>query len=96
MEPASLFLRLGRCELVGRSQAAAELNGIAQRLAQTYPETEKDSGFRLEAAGSLPPDMKAGLIGFFSALSGVAFLVLCIACMNVVNLLLAVAFARQQ
>jgi predicted permease len=81
---------------VTSTQAAAELNGIAQRLAQTYPETEKDSGFRLEAAGSLPPDEKAGLIGFLSALSGVAFLVLCIACVNVVNLLLAQAFARQQ
>ncbi len=90
-------------EVVGRlapginsTQAAAELNGIAQRLAQTYPETEKDSGFRLEAAGSLPPDEKAGLIGFLSALSAVAFLVLCIACVNVVNLLLAQAFARQR
>jgi predicted permease len=90
-------------EVVGRlapgvtsTQAAAELNRIAQRLAQTYPETEKDSGFRLEAAGSLPPDEKAGLIGFLSALSAVAFLVLCIACVNVVNLLLAQAFARQQ
>jgi predicted permease len=81
---------------VTSTQAAAELNGIAQRLAQTYPETEKDSGFHLEAAGSLPPDEKAGLIGFLSALSGVAFLVLCIACVNVVNLLLAQAFARQQ
>ena len=81
---------------VTSTQAAAELNGIAQRLAQTYPETEKDSGFRLEAAGSLPPDEKAGLIGFLSALSCVAFLVLCIACVNVVNLLLAQAFARQQ
>jgi predicted permease len=81
---------------VTSTQANAELNGIAQRLAQTYPETEKDSGFRLGAAGSLPPDMEAGLIGFLSALSVVAFLVLCIACVNVMNLLLAQAFARQQ
>jgi predicted permease len=81
---------------VPRSQATAELNGIAQRLAQSYPSTEKDSGFRLEAAGSLPPDEKAGLIGFLSSLSVVAFLVLCIACVNVVNLLLAQGVARQQ
>jgi predicted permease len=81
---------------VTSTQAAVELNGIAQRLARSYPATEKDSGFRLEAAGSLPPDEKAGLIGFLSALSGVAFLVLCIACANVMNLLLAQAFARQQ
>jgi predicted permease len=77
-------------------QAAAELNGIAQRLAQSYPATEKDLGFQLQAAGSLPPDEKAGLAGFLSALSVVAFLVLCIGCANVVNLLMAQAFARQR
>jgi predicted permease len=81
---------------VSREQAAVELNGIGQRLAQSYPEAEKDRGFRLESAGSLPPDQKAGLIGFFTALSIVAFLVLCIACANVINLLLAQAFARQR
>jgi predicted permease len=78
------------------TQATAELNGIIQRLAQSFPETEKDRGFRLERAGSLTPDEKVGLIGFFSALSVVAFLVLCIACVNVVNLLMAQAFARQR
>jgi len=81
---------------VSMEQAAVELNGIGQRLAQSYPEAEKDRGFRLESAGSLPPDQKAGLIGFFTALSIVAFLVLCIACANVINLLLAQAFARQR
>jgi predicted permease len=78
------------------AQATAELNGIAQRLAQSFPTTEKDRGFHLERAGSLPPDEKAGLIGFLSALSVVAFLVLCIACVNVVNLLMAQALARQR
>jgi predicted permease len=77
-------------------QASAELNGISRRLAKSYPETEKDHGFQLEPVGSLPPDEKAGLIGFLSALSVVALLVLCIACVNVVNLLLAQAFARQR
>jgi predicted permease len=78
------------------AQATTELNGIVQRLAQSFPATEKDRGFHLERAGSLPPDEKAGLIGFLSALSVVAFLVLCIACVNVVNLLMAQAFARQR
>ena len=49
---------------VTKAQAAAELDGIGQRLAQSYPEAEKDRAFRLEPAGSLPPDEKAGLIGF--------------------------------
>ena len=81
---------------VTSTQATAELNGIVQRLAQSFPATEKDRGFRLERAGSLPPDEKAGLIGFLSALSVVAFLVLCIACVNVVNLLMAQGFAGQR
>jgi predicted permease len=81
---------------VTKEQASVELNGIGQRLAQSYPEAEKDRGFRLEPAGSLPPEEKAGLIGFLTALSVVAFLVLCIACANVINLLLAQAFARQR
>jgi predicted permease len=79
-----------------RAQATAELNEIVRRLAQSFPATEKDRGFRLEPAGSLPPDQKAGLIGFLSALSVVAFLVLCIACVNVVNLLMAQAIGRQR
>jgi predicted permease len=78
------------------NEATAELNGIVQRLAQSFPATEKDRGLQLVRAGSLPPDEKAGLIGFLSALSVVAFLVLCIACVNVVNLLMAQAFARQR
>lgn len=81
---------------VGSVQATAELNAIGQRLAQSYPEAEKDRGFQLGSAGSLPPDQKAGLTGFLVALSVVAFLVLCIACANVTNLLLAQAFSRQR
>ena len=81
---------------VASVQAAAELNAIGQRLAQSYPETEKDRGFQLGGAGSLPPDQKAGLIGLLVALSVVALLVLCIACANVANLLLAQAFSRQR
>jgi len=78
------------------AQAATELNGIARRLAESYPATDKDRGFQLEPAGSLPPDEKAGLTGFLVALSVVALLVLCIACANVVNLLLAQAYTRQR
>jgi predicted permease len=81
---------------VASVQAAAELNAIGQRLAQSYPETEKDRGFQLGGAGSLPPDQKAGLIGLLVALFVVALLVLCIACANVANLLLAQAFSRQR
>ena len=81
---------------VTRSQAAAELNGLAQRFAKTYPEAHNGLGFRLEQAGALPPDQKQAITAFLSALSVVVFLVLCIACANIVNLLLAKASSRQR
>jgi predicted permease len=90
-------------ELAGRlkpgvtsGQAEAELNGLAQHLAKTYPETPKDLGFRLEQAGTLPPDQKQAVAAFLFALSIVVFLVLCIACANIVNLLLTQAYSRHR
>ncbi len=81
---------------ITRSQAAAELNGLAQRFAMTYPEAHNGLGFRLEQAGALPPDQKQAITAFLTALSVVVFLVLCIACANIVNLLLAKASSRQR
>jgi len=81
---------------VTREQAAAELNVIAQRLSQAHPDTEKDGGFQFEQAGSLSPREKDGVLLFLAALSVVVLLVLCIACANVTNLLLAQASARHK
>jgi predicted permease len=81
---------------VTRSQATAELNGLSQRLAKTYPEAHSGLGFRLEESGALPPDQKQAITAFLTALSVVVFLVLCIACANIVNLLLAKASSRQR
>ncbi|MGC1619751.1 MAG: ABC transporter permease [Candidatus Acidiferrum sp.] len=79
-----------------REQAAAELNVIAQRLSQAHPDTEKDGGFQFEQAGSLSPREKEGVLLFLAALTIVVLLVLCIACANVTNLLLAQASARHK
>jgi len=81
---------------VTREQAAAELDVLAQSLAKAYPETEKDGGFRFEPAGSLPPRYKSAVSLFLAALTVVVLLVLCIACANVANLLLAQGAARQR
>jgi putative ABC transport system permease protein len=79
-----------------RSQAAAELATLAQRLAKTYPDTDNGNGFRFEQAGSLPPRDGATIRLFLAGLSVVVLLVLGIACANVVNLLLAQAATRQR
>jgi predicted permease len=78
------------------SQAAAELATLAQRLAKTYPDTDKGRGFRMDQAGSLPPRDKATVLLFIAALSVVVLLVLGIACANVANLLLAQSASRQR
>jgi predicted permease len=81
---------------VTRDQAAAELSTLAQRLAIAYPATDKGNNFRFEQAGSLPPRDKSSVLLFFAALSVVVLLVLCIACANVANLLLAQTVGRQR
>jgi putative ABC transport system permease protein len=81
---------------VSRSQAAAELGTLAERLAIAYPATDKGNNFRFEQAGSLPPRDKSSILLFLAALSVVVLLVLGIACANVANLLLAQTIGRQR
>jgi predicted permease len=81
---------------VTRAQAAAELQVLAQRFAQAHAESEKDGGFRFETAGTLSPRDREAVMIFLGALTVVVLLVLCIACANVANLLLAQASGRQR
>lgn len=81
---------------VTQAQAAAELATLAQRLAKTYPGTDKGRGFFMDQAGSLPPRDKSAILLFIAALSVVVLLVLGIACANVANLLLSQSASRQR
>ena len=81
---------------VTRTQAAAELKTLADRLARAYPATDKGSGFVFEQAGSLPPRERGTALIFLAALSIVVLLVLSIAGANVANLLFAQAAGRQR
>jgi predicted permease len=81
---------------VTREQAELELSGVAKRLEERYPETDKGRGIRLfplaetpfNGAGVLFPTLRIALV--------VAFLVLLIACANVSNLLLVRSLARRR
>jgi predicted permease len=76
--------------------AAAELDGIGKRIAAAYPATHKDRTFHSERAGQINPGMRKMVFVLFMLLLGVSAMVLCTACANVANLLLARAAARQK
>ncbi|HXA50381.1 MAG TPA: FtsX-like permease family protein, partial [Candidatus Acidoferrum sp.] len=66
------------------------------RIAAAYPASHEDRGFHVERAGQVNPGMRKMVVVFFLLLLGVAAMVLCTACANVANLLLARAAARQK
>jgi putative ABC transport system permease protein len=67
-------------------QAAVELEAIASRLAQRFPDTNRGHGIRV---ARLVEDVNSGTREFVSVLMGAAVFVLLLACVNVMNLQLA-------
>jgi macrolide transport system ATP-binding/permease protein len=85
------FLKPG----VTRQQAQAELNAIAQRLENDFPETNRGQGFEILPLWKTPFNAVGNLSPTLAITTGVAFVVLLIACANVSNLLLARSLLRR-
>ena len=81
---------------VSQAESSVELTLLARRFALANPASQKDLGFHLEQAGSLPPRDKTIILSFLATLMIVALLVLLIACANVANLFLAHSSARRR
>src|SRR5450432_1010033 len=79
-------------------QAQASLAVIGQRLAQEYPQAEKDLNLQVfpELRSRPQPDPNNTLLIIGSLFLGLAGLVLLLACVNVANLLLVRASARSR
>lgn len=74
-------------------QAKAEMAGIAKRLEQEHPTTNKNYGVNVV---SITEDTVGGLRGTLAMMFGAVFFVLLVACANVANLLLARSTARRK
>lgn len=75
------------------TNAGADLQAVAGRLAQQFPATNGGHGVRVV---SLAEDATHGTRQFVSVLMGAAIFVLMLACVNVANLQLARATSRQK
>src|SRR6266446_6812983 len=85
------FLKPG----VTRQQAQAELNSIAQRLENDFPDTNRGHEVEIFPLWKTPFNAAGGISTTLGITAAVVFFVLLIACANVSNLLLARSLLRR-
>jgi predicted permease len=81
---------------VSTQTATAEMQTIARRLEQSYPDTNASLSMTLSSALELLPDTRKGVLTFGGAVTIVLGIILLIICANVGSLLVARAAIRQR
>ena len=81
---------------VSVKQAQAALDVVAARLAQTYPDTNRDTGAKVEAHHGLPGQLHTAMTAFVGLLMAIVGIILAIACANVAGICIARSMGRQR
>jgi predicted permease len=77
-------------------EARAQVDALFERLAEAYPESNRNRSARVIPLGPIPGGGRAAVVGFLGALLGLAALVLVVTCANVAGMFLARAAARER
>jgi predicted permease len=81
---------------VGIEQAQAEINAIAKRLEEMYPDTNREMGWKVMRATPIPGDASTYVGAFMAILGTIVGLVLLVASINIAGMMLARAAARRR
>jgi predicted permease len=81
---------------VSIQQAQAEIDAIAKRLEEMYPDTNREMGWKLMRATPIPGEASTYVGVFMAILGAIVALVLVVASINIAGMMLARAAARRR
>ncbi len=81
---------------VSIEQAQAEIDAIAKRLEEMYPDTNRGVGWKVMRATPVPGEMSTYVGAFMAILGAIVVLVLVVASINIAGMMLARAAARRR